>query len=163
MVSKATPTLPRRPARPVAGRESSTGGQRRLSWLLVGTGCGALLVLLVALLLAGGRPQPAVPGLPDAGAGTGWAVPVVRLAFDLAAVTTVGALLAGVALLRPANVLPAVSIRAVRAAGWSAAFWSVTALLLLILKASESLGVPVGGLSGADLVGHAGTASGRAA
>ena len=41
------------------------------------------------------RREPGPPGLPDAGPGTGWAVPVLRLVQHVAAVTTVGALLVG--------------------------------------------------------------------
>ena len=138
------------------------GGSRSLR--VFGTAAGACLaVLVLALVLAGGRPQPAVAGLPDAGPLTGWALPVVRLLFDLAAVTTVGALLTAVVLLRPTSGgLPSSGGAAVRCAGWSAGLWSVSSLLLLLLTVSETRGLPLDRLVLPDLAAAAGDGRGRA-
>ena len=147
---------------PHAAEPLGAAAPRPLRLLAAAVGCGVLAVLLLALLLAGGRPEPSVPGLPDAGPGTGWGLPVVRLGFDLAAVACVGALLTAVALRRPAAVLPPDVRRIVRAASWSAAAWSVTSLLLLVLSTSESLGVPVGRLTAQDVTAQVGRSAGRA-
>jgi len=137
-------------------------GPRPAGSVLAAVGVGSF-VLFAALVLAGGRPQPSVAGLADAGPLTGWALPAVRLVFDLAAVTTVGALLTGGVLLRPVgSLLSAVALSAVRSAAWSAGLWSVSAALLFLLTASETAGLPLGGLTARDLGDHAAAGPGRA-
>ena len=120
-------------------------------------------VLVLALVLAGGRPVPSVAGLPDAGPVTGWALPGVRLLSDLAALTTVGALLLASVLLPsgPAG-LPAVAVVAVRSAAWSAALWSVAAVLLWVLTTAETVGVRLSSLPLRDLADQAALGPGRA-
>ena len=151
-------TTPPPAAAPVEDRRATHASAPVVAAALV---CG--VVLLVALLVAGGRPAPSVPGLPDAGPVTGWALPAARLVFDLTAVTTVGALLlAAVLLPAPATRLPDVAISAVRSASWSAGLWSVSALLLWVLTASETTGVPLAGLTTQDLREQAAVGQGRA-
>ena len=120
------------------------------------------VVLVLALVLAGGRPVPSAPGLRDAGPATGWALPAVRMVFDLAAVTTVGALLLAAVLLPSATGASGTVISAVRSAAWSAGLWSVSSVVLWLLTASESVGVPLAGLTAQDLGAHAAVGSGRA-
>lgn len=150
------------PVSSVTGAAAEHDRARPVTSVLAAVGvCG--LVLLGALVLAGGRPQPAIAGLADAGQLTGWALPAVRLVFDLAAVTTVGALLVAGVLLRPvAPLLSVVALSAVRSAAWSAGLWSVSAVLLFLLTASETVGVPLGGLTVQDLAEHAAAGAGRA-
>ena len=79
---------------------STAPGLRRTAlpvWLPAVAG----LVLVVALVVGGGAPQAALPGIPDPGPVTGWGLPLLRLLTDLAAVTAVGLALAA-ALLLPA-------------------------------------------------------------
>ena len=150
------------PVSPVTGIAPEQDRARPVTSVLAAVGvCG--LVLLGALVLAGGRAQPAIAGLADAGQLTGWALPAVRMVFDLAAVTTVGALLVAGVLLRPvAPLLSVVALSAVRSAPWSAGLWSVSAVLLFLLTASETVGVPLGGLTVQDLAEHAAAGAGRA-
>jgi putative copper resistance protein D len=105
---------------------------------------GALGVLLVALGMGGGGPQPAAPGLPDPGALTGWGIPVAKLTMDLAAVGAIGSLLLGVLVPTRGDALDPVAARAVRStAGW-AWVWAAAAAATLALTLSDFLGVPPG-------------------
>ncbi len=135
-----------------AGAPARLGTLARLApWL------AALAVLLAALVAAGGGPQEVPEGLPDAGAGTGWALPVVELAYQLTAAATVGALLAGAVLApSPSRGLSATAFRCLRAAsGWALAWLAATAALL-VLSLSDTLGVGVGeALSGRVLRSYA--------
>lgn len=104
----------------------------------------ALLALVAALLLGGGRPATAPGGLPDAGVVTAWGLPVARLLFDVCAVGSVGCLLAG-AVLAPGSAagrLIPVASRAVRAAVWWALAWAGTAAVSLVLTLSDVSGLP---------------------
>ena len=71
---------PERPAAPATVR-------RRVPLWLPAVAGG---VLVVALVVGGGAPQAAPPGIPDPGPVTGWGLPLLRLLTDLAAVAAVG-------------------------------------------------------------------------
>ena len=107
----------------------------------------SVLVLVAALLAGGGAPEPGPPGLPDAGAGTGWAVPLLRLLQHVAAVTTVGALLVGL-----------LAARGSRTAGGTpvvvgaAVTWAATAVASVVVGLSEAAGRPLGTVLDVDLV-----------
>ena len=104
----------------------------------------ALAAGVVALLVGGGRPEPAPAGLPDAGPLVGWALPLVKLVVDLAAVATVGLLLAAAVLLPSAkDLLGAAATRAARLAAVTGAVWSAAALALLVLTYADIIGVPL--------------------
>lgn len=109
---------------------------------------GLVLVLVLALVVGGGRPVPAADGLPDAGAVTGWAQPVVDLAVRLLAVLTIGQLTYA-ALLAPGGPhgLDEGARRALRWSTWSAAGWLLAEAAALVLTASTLYGVPVTRLS----------------
>jgi putative copper resistance protein D len=107
----------------------------------------ALLALVVALLVGGGAPQPGLPGLPDAGAGTGWAVPVLRLLQHLAALTTVGALLAGLLAARDRRTPGGTVVLAVAATSWA-----VLAVASVVVGLSEAAGRPLGTVLDVELV-----------
>ena len=148
---------------PLPSPAAAVAGRGRPSAATITAAVACLLVLLGALVLAGGRPAPSAPGLPDAGPVTGWALPLVRLVFDLAAVATVGTLLLAVVLLPPlAPRLSDVATSAVRSAAWTSGLWSTSAVLLLVLTASESAGLPLGLLTAQDLGDHAAGGRGRA-
>ena len=100
-------------------------------------------MLLLALLVGGGAPQPAPPGIPDPGAVTGWGLPVLRLGADLAAVVAVGLALAA-AFLLPA---PSVQLRGERARAADLVVWAAGAEVVLVavqlpLTLSNVLAIP---------------------
>ncbi|KAB1911676.1 bifunctional copper resistance protein CopD/cytochrome c oxidase assembly protein [Micromonospora sp. AMSO31t] len=115
----------------------------------------AVAVLLLALRVGGALTQ-SIPGLPDPGPVTTWALPVARLLADATATLTVG-LLATAAFLLPGDG-PSVSpygylLR--RRAGLAAAAWAGSALALIVLTVSDLLGVPVGRLNVPTVVSYA--------
>ena len=118
---------------------------------------GALVVALVALGLVlwtgDGRPAPAPPGIPDPGPGTEWALPSLRVVADLAAVLTVGLLLAG-AVLVPARdgVLTGARLRWTRAARWAGLAWAVASGAEILLSLSDVLAQPLSGVLDPTLV-----------
>jgi putative copper export protein len=119
-----------------AAAEGSTAGA-----LLAALGLVAVLAL--ALVIGGGRPIEAAPGLPQSGLLVEWGQPVVRLAARIAALATVGALLfAAVLLPGEKRALPAASRRAVRSAARWALAWAATTALSALLTLSELVGVP---------------------
>ncbi|TWD79058.1 putative copper resistance protein D [Kribbella amoyensis] len=114
-------------------------------------------VLVVALLAAGGAPQPLPAGLTGAGQPVSWAVPVLRLLADLAAIACGGAVLAAAVLL-PADEsgkLAGKGIRACQDAAVAAAVWAVASIGGLVGTAAVILGVPL-----AHLLDHAELAGG---
>ncbi|SDS81804.1 putative copper resistance protein D [Actinopolymorpha singaporensis] len=108
------------------------------AWLLAGVG-----VLVIALVVGGGRPKPAAPGLPDPGMLTGWGLPIAKLAMDLAAVGAVGSLLFGVLAPTRAGALEPAATRALRGAATCAWAWAAAAALTLMFTLSDFLGIPV--------------------
>lgn len=112
-----------------------------LRWVWMSAPVAALAALLVALVAAGGAPQPVPAGLPDGGPVAAWGAPVMRLVFDLAAVATIGAL-ATAALIPAGGRLAEPAWRAVRFATWSSLTWSISAGVLGLFTVSEVLGVP---------------------
>lgn len=106
-------------------------------------GLGGVAVLVLALLLGGGRPEPAPPGIADPGMFTGWGLPIVKLMVDLAAVTTIGLLLFGLLAPAKAGVLDTTAGRAVRTAGVLAWVWAAAAAAALVFEMSDQIGAPV--------------------
>jgi putative copper resistance protein D len=113
-------------------------------WLIVGAAVVGVAVVALCLWTGDGRPAPSPPGLPDPGAGTEWALPAVRVLADLAAILTVGLLLAG-AVLVPARdgELRGARLRWTRAARWSALAWAVAVVAEVVLSLSDILAEPV--------------------
>jgi putative copper resistance protein D len=107
--------------------------------------------MAVALLVAGGitalsgaRPAAAL-GLPDPGTLTTVGLPAMRAASEVFMVLTIGAVLLA-AFLVPAQrsgYLDVAGFRAVRVASWTAAGWTVAALLMVPLTMADALGRPV--------------------
>ncbi|MEU8280231.1 cytochrome c oxidase assembly protein [Microbispora bryophytorum] len=116
-----------------------TSPQRRRGVVVPAIAATAFAVLALALWFGGGRPQPAIQGLPSPGALTTWGLPVVRLVHDVCAAATVGVLLAAVVL------APASGRAVVRAAGAWALGWAVSAAVTEALTLSDFLGLPPGG------------------
>lgn len=118
----------------------------RLGGALAVAGAGAMLA---ALLLAGGAPKRDKLGLTDTDLVTAWALPVLRLVSDVAAVGCIGALTAAVYLL-PADggVLRRQGRRATDDATVLAGIWAVAALLHAVVTAVVILGVKLTDLPG---------------
>jgi putative copper resistance protein D len=99
----------------------------------------ALTALVVTLELGNGVPDVSAPGLP--GRGTAFAVPVLRLVVDVAAVTTVGLLLTACVLLpSPRGELAGLALRAQRAAAVPALVWALGALAQSYVTAADLFG-----------------------
>ncbi|GII87967.1 copper resistance D precursor [Sphaerisporangium siamense] len=101
---------------------------------------GTFAVLLAALWLGGGWPQPEIPGLPSPGPVTSFGLPIVRVVHDACAVATIGLLLAAVALANGADTRRHLT----RLAGQWALAWAATAVVTQVLTLSDLLGLPVG-------------------
>ncbi|GAA4879794.1 copper resistance D family protein [Serinicoccus chungangensis] len=107
-----------------------------------------VVVLVAALLVGGGAPTPPPGDLPDAGALTGWGLPVTDLVVRVLAVLTIGQLLFSAVLAPQAAGRPSPgSLRSLRGASWTAAGWLAAATVALVLTASTVYGVPVWRLS----------------
>ncbi|MGY1915149.1 copper resistance D family protein [Blastococcus sp. SYSU DS0973] len=137
-MSRAVPLARARPAT-VEDRPPRGG---RVPWrALALTGVGLVAVLVAALVVGGGTPGSAASGLPGAGRAVEWGLPLVTLAGRIAAVGTVGTLLAAAVLLPGRAGSPAESRRACRAAsGWALA-WTVATALAALLTVSRLVGV----------------------
>ena len=122
------------------GRRIPSGTAARL--LLVALAAG-LVTLALALLFGHGVETKPAGGLPWAGAGTAWALPIARFLHDAAAVVTVGFLLLAVALLpdRKGSLGPAARA-AHRIARVAAAFWLVAVVLEGMFSLSQEAAVP---------------------
>jgi putative copper export protein len=108
----------------------------------------AILAMVVALLAAGGAPTSVPAGLTGAGTTVSWAVPVLRLLADVAAIACAGGVLA-VVLLRPATGgrLRAQGLRACQDAAIAAGVWAVASVGGLLATAAVILGIPLSQLS----------------
>ena len=105
----------------------------------------AVAALMSSLLIADGGYVPAPPGIPDPGPLVAWGTPILRLLTTIAAITTVGWLLAA-ALVDPSGrngVLSPLGRRDVLRAAWSAGVWSVLALSQLVFTLALVLGLPL--------------------
>ncbi|MGZ0151320.1 copper resistance D family protein [Kribbella sp. WER1] len=107
-----------------------------------------IVVMVLALLAAGGAPQRAAAGLLGAGLGVSWAVPVLRILADAAAVATGGAVIA-VVLFLPATdgKLGEKALRACQDAALAAGIWAVASIGGLITTATVILGIPLSHLA----------------
>ncbi|GAA1656907.1 hypothetical protein GCM10009828_103460 [Actinoplanes couchii] len=104
----------------------------------------AAVVLIPALMFAGGVDTTVIPGLPDAGPVTPWALPVVTTASDLLAILLAGVLVTA-AFLLPGDG-PSVSAHGwllLRRATWLAAAWFCVVVARILFSVSDVLGVPV--------------------
>ncbi|MCL3819166.1 cytochrome c oxidase assembly protein [Aeromicrobium wangtongii] len=121
------------------------------------------LSLIAFLVLGGGSPEQAPVGIADPGLLVGWAVPLLKLVTDLAAIAVVGFLL-GAAFLLPSSgpEVQGLSVQAVRLASRWATVWSVSSVLYFFVKVSDVFGVPLTGQTWAFISGYAGTSNGRA-
>jgi putative copper export protein len=108
----------------------------------------AVLAMVVALVAAGGAPTPSPEGLIGAGTTVSWAVPVLRLIADVAAIACAGGVLAAVVLL-PADGgrLGAQGRRACQDAAFAAAAWAAATIAGVVVTAAVILGIPLSELA----------------
>lgn len=119
--------------------------------LVKGLGLAAvgLVVMVVALFAGGGAPEPLPAGLHGAGTPVSWAVPVLRLLADVAAVACGGAVLAAAVLLPATDgKLGKQGLRACQDAAVVAGVWAVASIGGLVATAAVILGLPLSHLSG---------------
>ena len=135
---------PDAPAHAVTG--PMTGPVRRTArWSLALAPLAVAGAVMAGMLWYGGsvRQEP-LPGLPDPGGATGWLLAAARLGWQLAAVVTVGLLVAAVVMSpRENGRLSPTGYRRLRAAGWAAAAWCGSALAVLCFTLADVLGVPI--------------------
>jgi putative copper export protein len=132
---------------PVAVRARHRRPSRTVSTVAALAVAGTVAMVL-ALVLGGGAPERDPSGLTEVGAGTAWALPVLRLLSDVTAVACIGALLAAAVLLPDdEGRLRPQGRRAVADATLAAAVWSVAALGLAVSTAAVVLGVPASSLT----------------
>src|SRR5690606_11626788 len=125
---------PNRPAVEVAG--------------LVGVGAMVAVLVAAGLTALSGTRVAAELGLPDPGTLTVIGLPVMRVVSEICMVLTIGAVLVPAFLVAPqsSGYLDVAGYRALRAASWTAAGWTVAAALMVPLSMADVLGRPVGQL-----------------
>jgi putative copper export protein len=124
------------------GGPVGAAGRDGVSWVLAsGMVVVGIVVMVVALVAAGGAPKPLPAGLIGAGMPLSWAVPVLRFVADAAAIATGGAVLT-VVLLLPATDDKQV-LRACQDAAVAAGVWAVASIGGLITSAAVILGIPL--------------------
>lgn len=120
----------------------------RASRLLAAGFVVGVLVMVAALEVGQGAPQPAPPGIPDPGAFVGWALPAATFVGRLAIVAVVGLLLAAVFLLTSTmDEVEGLSVSAVRLASRWAWVWAVASLVVFVLTVSDVFARPLMDLS----------------
>jgi putative copper export protein len=118
----------------------------RSKWALAGGMVAAgIVVMVVALVAAGGAPKSAPVGLIGAGMPLSWSVPVLRFVADAAAIATGGAVLT-VVLLLPATDDDRL-LRVCQDAAVAAGVWAVASIGGLITSAAVILGIPLSHLA----------------
>ncbi|MCX5065837.1 bifunctional copper resistance protein CopD/cytochrome c oxidase assembly protein [Micromonospora lupini] len=146
-----------------AGRSRSAvprAGSAAYDLLTVVAACASGVALLLLGLRVGGALTAAIPGLPDAGPATTWALPVVRLLSDGLATVTVGMLVTSAFLLPgDGRTVSPHGYLLLRRASVGALGWAITALSLLVLTVSDLLGQPPATLRPATVVSFATTIS----
>ena len=127
-------------ARGVTARAS-----RVVPWLAVALVAVVVSITALGLVIVGGAYTPPPAGLPDVGSVVGWGTPLVRALTDIAAIATVGWLLAATVLDpsgRDGVVSPAGRRDLIRAAVF-AIVWSLLALVQALLTLADVLGIPL--------------------
>ena len=116
---------------------------------LVAAGLAVGLVVMVAALEIGqGAPEPSPAGIPDPGLFVGWALPTTSFLTELSAVVVVGFLLVAVFLLPTSkDEVEGLSVSAVALASRWAAVWSLATLVVFVLTVSDVFARPPTDLS----------------
>ncbi len=120
--------------------------------ILLTAAAAGVLTLVAALVFGHGVEHKPAGGLPWAGAGTAWALPVARFLHDAAAVVTVGFLLLAVALLPDRKGALGPSARsALRVARIAAGAWLLAVVVEGLLALSEEAAVPLSRLHASNV------------
>jgi len=138
---------------PVAPAARPASASNRRWQVSIVTATALLIAGCVAAALAAIVPSRSViPGIADAGTLTELALPAVKGLFDLMAAVTIGWLLAAAALAPPqrSGIFDVGGYRAMRAASLAAVVWAASALALVPLTLSDTLGRPLSESFGAD-------------
>ncbi|MDY7088655.1 MAG: cytochrome c oxidase assembly protein [Actinomycetota bacterium] len=117
--------------------------------VVVGSAAGAAGAVLVAALKFGGAVNTEVlPGLPDPGPVTEWALPAFTLLAEALGVLTVGlAVTAAFLLPGDGRSVAAHGWVLLRRVTWLALAWAFAVAAVVVLSVSDILGIPVAGLS----------------
>ncbi|GLW10619.1 copper resistance protein D [Microtetraspora sp. NBRC 13810] len=111
----------------------------------------AVAALIAAMFLGGAATPRIIPGLPDEGTLTRWALPLSKMGMDGTGVLTVGLLLAATALLpSDKGLLGKAALGYVKAASWTALAWAAFSGLTMLFTLSEVLGLPVSEVLGGN-------------
>jgi len=113
-----------------------------------------LVATVFGLVLAEGSYTPAAEGLPDPGGLVGWGTPILRALTTLAAIATIGWLLAAT-FLDPSTRDGVVSRTGRTDLRWATVFglvWAVLALLQMFFELAYILGLPIGDAATPDIV-----------
>jgi putative copper export protein len=125
-------TLP--PASPAAG------GPR---WLLPSVLVAGIVALVACLFVGGSASVAAVAGLPDAGGGTRWALPVASFIAETAAVLALGGALLAAALIPSGGEFAAIRARCLRTAGSLTALAAAATVVVFLLTVSDLTARPL--------------------
>ncbi|RLK23922.1 putative copper resistance protein D [Micromonospora sp. M71_S20] len=152
------------PVAATPGPNLRPGSRGRGGWLVPVAAVASAVAVLLLGLRAGDALAVAIPGLPDPGPVTTWALPVVRLLADGLATLTVGMVVTAAFLLPgDGRSVSAYGWLLLRRAGAAAAGWAAAAVTLIVLTVSDLLGVPVDELGVPTVVSFASSISqGRA-
>ena len=122
---------------------TSSAGNRTGSGVagLVGLGTAVAVLIAAGLTALSGVRPIATLGLPDPGALTSVGLPAVRAAAEVFMALTIGAVLLAAFLVPPqrSGYLDVAGYRALRAASWAAAGWTVAAVLLVPLNVADGM------------------------
>lgn len=114
----------------------------------------ALTSAAIGLISAGGGYLPAPVGLPDPGPVVAWGALILRVLTDLAAITTIGFILAA-AVLDPSGkggVVSRIGRADIRRAGVAAWIWAVLALAQFVFVLADVLAVPLATAASPEVV-----------
>jgi cytochrome c oxidase assembly factor CtaG/putative copper export protein len=107
----------------------------------------AMAVMAASLELTNTAPQAPPPGIPTAGYLVEWTLPAALIISMLAAMATIGLLLAAVFFLPSGPELEGLSVRAVVLAGRWAVVWALATLASLVLSTADTMARPLGDTS----------------
>ena len=131
--------------KPTVTKAAQDQARGPISAVLAGLVLLVLAAAAVGMVLAGGSYEPSADGLPDPGAIVGWGTPLLRALTDIAAIATVGWLVAAT-LLDPSGrdgVVSHVGRKDLLRAAAAATIWAVLALLQLVWQLAYILGIPI--------------------
>ncbi len=107
-----------------------------------------LVVMVAALEIGGGAPEPSPAGIPDPGLFVGWALPAASFLTQLSAVAVAGFLLVAVFLLPGSkDEVEGLSVSAVGLASRWAIVWSIASLVVFVLTVGDVFARPLTHLS----------------